>query len=214
MGGVMGRPIAVILLLLVVGAGVVFWIYRGPAPPVDQLAAARQRVQESIASSEAHRYAPDAVRQIQETLAEIDRAVAAEQKKLPFQRNYDAILDKLETLDSALADMETLARGNKQVAAEEVQVAIGTLISTAQQIDDELSNMPTAKGSRPALGAMRTDLTEVRNAIGEVQKLLRNGQFQQAQQKARTTQAAADSLLREIQQTKARVRALQNRNGS
>ena len=76
-GGVMGRPIAVILLLLVLGAGVVFWIYRGPSPPVDQIAAAKQRVQQSIAISEAHRYVADAVRQIQETLAEIDRSVEA-----------------------------------------------------------------------------------------------------------------------------------------
>ena len=214
MGGVMGRPIAVILLLLVLGAGVVFWIYRGPSPPVDQIAAAKQRVQQSIASSEAHRYAADAVRQIQETLAEIDRSVAAQQKKLPFQRNYDSVLQKLGSLDSALADLETLARGNKQVLADEVQAMVQALISTAQQIDDELANMPASKGSRPALGAMRSDLADVRNAIGEVQSMLRNGQFQQAEQKARTTQAAADSLLLEIQQTKARVRALRNRNGS
>ena len=210
----MGRPIAVIVLLLAIGATVIFWINRGPTPPVDQIAAAKQRVQESIARSEAHRYAPDAARQIQQTLTEIDRTVADEQKKLPFQRNYDSIVEKLESLDSNLADMETLARGNKQVLSEEVQAAIEALISTAQSIDDELSNMPSAKGSRPAIGAMRTDLSAVRNDIGEVQSLLRDGQFQQAQRKALVTQEAADSLLLEIQQTKARVRALRDRNGS
>lgn len=210
----MGRPIIVILLLLAAGAAAVFWINRGPTPPVDQIAAAKQRVQETLVRSEAHRYAPDAAREVQRTLVEIDRSVAEEQKKLPFRRNYEFVQQKLDTLDRTLADLETLARGNKQVVSGEVASAIQALITTAGKIDDELANMPSAKGSRPAIGAMRADLTTVRNDIGDVQSLLRNGQFQQAKQKAAATQAAADSLLLEIQQTKARVRALRNRNGS
>ena len=208
------RPaIVVILLLLAVGSAVVFWMYRGPSPPIDQVVAAKQKVQESIARSEAHRYAPEAVSSIQRNMSDIDSAIAAEQKKLPFQRNYDAVLNKLHSLDAALENLESLARTMKQKLSLDVATNIDKLTATAQAIAVELSDMPSAKGSRPALTAMRDDLASLRSSIEEVQALQSAEQFQQAQQKAAQTQSRADALLQEIRETKARVRALRERSG-
>jgi len=213
MGDVMRPAIVVIILLIAVGTAVVFWINRGPAPPIDQVAAAKQKVQESIARSEAHRYAPDAVSSIQRSLDDIDRAIAEEQKKLPFRRNYDAVLEKLQSLDAALENLESLARTQKQKLTTDVAADIDKLTATAQAIAAELSDMPSAKGSRPALGAMRADLETVRTGIEEVQALQAAEQYLKAQQKAAQVQSQADALLTEIRQTKERVRALRQRSG-
>jgi hypothetical protein len=209
----MGRAIAVILLLIAIGAAVVFWIYRGPSAPIDQVAAAKQKVQESVARSEAHRYAPEAVASIQRNLNDIDNAISTEQKKLPFRRNYAAILDKLDSLDAALQNLESMARANKLAMSQQVASALEQLQATTQTIEAELGNMPTAKGSRPALGAMRTDLATVHEAIEEIRQLNSGEQFQQANQKAAQVQVQADALLTEIRQTKERVRALRERSG-
>jgi len=207
----MGRAIGIIVLLVLLALAI-FWIYRGPSPPMDQIAAAKQRAQDSIAHTEAHRYAPDAVSQIQRTIEDIDREVDAQQKKLPFQRNYDAVLDLLGRLDQQVQGLESMSRANKDALSESVAAEIEMVIETLNAIDKELRDMPSAKGSRPALGAMRSDLGGIRKAIEEAQAMHAQGQFQQAQQKTAKAKADADALLEEILDTKERVRALQQRN--
>ena len=106
-----------------------------------------------------------------------------------------------------------MARANKANLSQQLATDIGNLTATAQAIAAELADMPTAKGSRPALGAMRNDLVAVRSAIDEIHALQAAEQFQQAELKTEQTQAQADALLTEIRETKARVRALRERSG-
>jgi hypothetical protein len=208
----MGRAIPIILILFVVMAAAIFWIYRGPTPPVDRIAAVKQKAQETIARTEAHRYAPEAASRIQRSLDDIDRLVDAEQKKLPFQRRYDVVVEQLDSVERELQELETLARNNKQLLADALAQDIGTLRDTIAAIENELSDMPSAKGSRPALSGMRSDLAAIRRALDEIDDLQQQDRFQQARQRAATAQADADRLLQEIRDTKERVRALRQRS--
>jgi len=201
-----------LVVILAAGAALVFWS-RQPAPH-EAVQLARQKMEDTIARSEARFYAPEAEAAVRESLMTIEERLESESRRLPFFRRYEDVRARLERFDAALGRLESEARQGKEAMRASAETSLQRAIATANDLDAELESGPRAKADREALRLLRSGLREVRERIGHAQSELGEGRVHSAYQEIQDALERADGLLQEVRTAKERMHTLGARGGN
>lgn len=184
---------AVVLPLLLAGCA---------KPPQADLDAARTAV-EAARSAGAADYAPESLRQAEDTLAQLETELQAQAQKASFTRSYK------ETARLALATRRageqavTDAASGKETARTEAQSLMAEAQAALDSARTLLSSAPAGKGSQSEIEAMKSDLTGAQTALGEAQSAYEAGRFSEAHTKAEAAKSAAGQIIHDVTSAKA-----------
>lgn len=200
-----------LVVVVAAGAALVFW-ERHPAPR-DSLRLARQKMEDTLARSEADLYAPEAAAAVRESLTTLEERLEDESRRLPFFRRYEDVRAGLERFDARLGRLESEALRGKEAMRASAEAAVQRAIARVSEVETELARTPRAKADREALRLLRAGLAEVREQIGRAQSALGEGHVQSAHQEIQSALTKADSLLQEVRTAKERMHMLGARGG-
>lgn len=180
-------------------------------PPLEAIDAKKREAQAEVQNLEAHIFAPDAVRSVQEALAAVDAVVMEQESKLALFRKYDAVMPLLAAVDGRLGEMRAAVEAGRDRMRGEAEAALQQAASLADSVESEYRTAPSGKGARTALGTIRTQLTEVRDAMAQAESELGAGSVGSAHTRSRESAQRARALLDELRAAKAKARKLRAR---
>lgn len=180
-------------------------------PPVRELEASREQARVAIQETEAQVFAPEAARTVQDSIAAVEAAIAAQSRRLPFLRKYDAALERLEGVTAALDDMRRQASLGKETMRTEAASRIQEAAALADSAESESQSTPAVKGGRVLVGMIRTELALVRDQIEQARASLAAEQVAVAHEQAAGARDRARQLLDEIRSSRSKVQALRAR---
>jgi hypothetical protein len=189
------RKTAVVMSLLVLAIGVATGCAK---VPTEEIAAADQAMQAATAA-EAEVYAPASWSTAQDTRAQLDAEVKAQEESFALSRSYEhartLAADTKAAAEQAAADAEAMK--------EKVRVEVAGLIEQAktslQETRTLLSNAPQGKGTAADLAALEADARSTEDYLAEADREYQAGNYMEARAKAEAALAELDKVKAEIQ---------------
>jgi len=159
-------------------------------PPTDRMETARKEM-ESLAQ-DARTYAPDTYETASRRAAELNAEIEA-QEESTFP-SYDLSNDLLLSLEASIAEVrETIAESRERLRTETTGLVADIRRQTADA-REALSTLPAQAVPQNQRAAWGSDLQEVETSLTNVDRLLSEARFSEAQQEARTALEAAQRV--------------------
>ena len=173
-------------------------------PPVDQIQTAERAVAEAR-TVEAGKYAAEDFAKLEGQLTLLTKEIDTQNEKFSLLRDYGKAEQLAATLTAEaqkLVQISTAKKHEAQQAATRALQAAREAISTAQSL---VAKAPVGK-DRAALEAIKHDAEVLSLSLQEAQKALEEGEYLDAQYRAKAIADKAQSVAEEIESALAKVK--------
>lgn len=171
-------------------------------PPQANIDAAKGAV-ESARSAEAGTYAQASLRSAEDSLAQLDAELKAQEDKFALFRSYKHA-DELAAAAKAAGEKASVdAASGKEQRKNEAQAAINDAKTSLDEANAALATAPTGKGTQADLATMKADLEGVASAITEAEGMMASEKYMDAKAKADAAKQTTQSVKTAVEDAKA-----------
>jgi hypothetical protein len=167
-------------------------------PPADQISAADQALSEAK-SADAVEYAPESMKAAEDTRAQLDAELKAQEEKFALFRSYDKATELATASQQAAQRAKTDAEEGKQRAREEASEMIAQVRASILEVQQLLDQAPKGKGTEVDLAVLRSDLTGVENTLAEMDASFAQEAYLESIAKAESAKQNVDAIRGEIE---------------
>lgn len=168
------------------------WALGCAQPPTARVEAAKERL--AAVAPEAATYAPAAYKAAQDTAAQLDAEVAAQQQRFALVRSYTRAEELATSVESAADSVRQAIDAEKTRLRTEtgrlIADATGAVTSTRQLLDA----LPARQIPQDQGAAWQSDLARVETSLEEVNKLLAGDELAEAHRQAESALKAASQV--------------------
>ena len=178
------------LLLSVVTLSVLAFLAGCGQPPEQEMAAARQAVQEAADNPDVARYAPDTLSQAEGLLSEMEAAAEAGE-------NDSARSLAQEAVDTAEAAVEEAGTA-KSRARQDAESAVAAARSSLEEARNALQDARDVQGIELTFSAARGELASAAEAISAAETRLQDEEFADAENRASDARSTISAVTRRV----------------
>jgi hypothetical protein len=178
-------------------------------PPEAEIEAARQALA-SADTAEAQTWAPEAYQEAQAAMDAVQTEVNAQAEKFALTRSYDEAKRLVAEAQAKAEAAQQAAIEGKEAARNAAQAALETGRATLEQASTLLTEVEGCKrrpkGFETDVAALRATLEGLQAQHAEAQAAFDSGDYKQAQAGAEAVQAAAATLVTDLENAKTKLR--------
>jgi hypothetical protein len=180
----------VLVLLVVVGC---------QKPPQMDIDAAKASL-DTARSAEAMDYAPDSLRAAEDSQAQLDAELKAQEEKFALFRSYKKSTELAQATKAAGEKAAADAKAKKEEVKGEAQTLITDATTALNDAKALLEKAPKGKGTQADIEAMKADLTGVESSLTEAQNSFNAEKYLDAKSKAEAAKMQAGNVKTAIEQ--------------
>jgi chromosome segregation ATPase len=178
-------------------------------PPEAEIEAARQAMA-SADTAEAQTWAPEAYQEAQAAMDAVQTEINAQAEKFALTRSYDEAKRLVAEAQATAEAAQQAAIEGREAARNAAQAALETGRATLEQASTLLTELEACKrrpkGFETDVAALRATLEGLQAQHAEAQAAFDGGDYQQAQAGAEAVQAAAATLVADLENAKTKLR--------
>ena len=167
-------------------------------PPAEDIAAADTALGEAR-SADAVEYAPESMKAAEDSRAQLDAELKAQEEKFALFRSYDKATELAAASKEAAARAKTDAEEGKKRAREEASEMIAQVRASILEVQQLLDQAPKGKGTEVDLAVLKSDLTGVENTLAEMDSAFAQEAYLESIAKAESAKQNVDAIRGEIE---------------
>jgi hypothetical protein len=172
--------------------------------PTENVNAARAAL-DAVTVEEARQFAPAELQAADAAREALDAELATQQGRFPLFRDYDRTTELAGGAERAAAAAIQAATVQRELAREEVAVAVASARTTLTDAGLLLDAAPAGKGSTGDIAVMRADLEAALLSLAEAEADLQADLFDDARAKATAAAAVGAQVRGAVEQAQALV---------
>ena len=181
------------LTAVLFGASLAVWTAGCAQPPTAEVDAATAKVQAMAA--EGVLYAPDAYKAAQDTVAQLDAEMEAQNQRFALTRSYDSVSELAAAAGTAADRVQQAVDTEKERLRTEASRVAADAKRALGDATASLEKVPQGE-----VEALKADVAAAETSLGEVDALLSAGRLQEVQQIAEAAREAASQISNTIQE--------------
>lgn len=166
-------------------------------PPEAEMAAAQSGLQQAMAA-EAADYAPEALKQLQDSLNAIMAMKTQEDEKFALFRSYTAVKDGFVGAEAMAKNVATQAAQGKEAMMNEVTTMMTTVQAALDSTTALVNKAPVGKGNKAEIELIKNDLASVSASMADAAADFQNGKYKAAKAKLEAVMSNATRISGEI----------------
>lgn len=173
--------------------------------PKEEIAATQAAVT-GAQTDDVRTYAPDSLKDAEDTLAKAMAEVQTQDNKFALSRDYKAASDLLKQAKDKAAKAGTDALANKAKAKADGEAAIAALVPQLAEAKKALATAPRGKDTKADLEAMQADYKAAEEAQTAATQAMSAEKYNDALSQAKTAQTKAAGIIDQIKAAKEKIR--------
>ena len=166
-------------------------------PPQEEIQAAESALSEAKASG-ADRYAPEAYGKAEETLAQANAEVEAQQGKFVLMRSYGRSKQLLRQVAADAGTAKTEAAAGRVQARGEAEATIASARTALDAAIAAVASAPAGKDSRGDLGIMKGDLEALKGILSQAEAAQGSEDYATALERAGKVRQEAEAISADV----------------
>lgn len=166
-------------------------------PPEDEIQGA-QAALSGAREAGADRYAPEAYGKAEETLAQANAEVEAQQGRFVLMRSYGRAKQLLRQAEADAGTAKTEAAAGRMQARGEAEATIASARTALDAAIAALASAPAGKDSRGDLQIMRGDLEALKGTLSEAEAAQGSEDYATALERAQKVRQEAEAISADI----------------
>lgn len=177
----------------------------GCAKAPDAELQAAQSALDAAKAAGAETYAPESLSRAEDTLAQAQAEIDAQNDKFALFRSYQRATELLAQAKTEAEQAQADAEAGKEQARREAQGALEQARTALDSATAALETAPRGKGAGADIEAMRADLEALTQSLAEAEAAFAAEDYLNAKSKAEEVQQQAAAIEADIAQAKART---------
>ncbi len=157
-------------------------------------------------SDDVRTYAPESLKDAEDTLAKATGEVQTQEAKYGFSRDYKAASDMLKQAKDKAAKAQADAQANKAKTKADAEALISGLTKLLADAKSALATAPKGKDTKAELEALQNDLKSAEEAAAAASTAMTQEKFMDALGQANTAKAKADGIIEQVTAAKAKIK--------
>jgi hypothetical protein len=168
-------------------------------PPQQDIDAAKTSL-DGARSAEATDYAPDSLKAAEDSQAQLDAELKAQEQKFALFRSYKKATELAQATKAAGEKAAADAKAKKEEVKGEAQALITDATTALTDAKALLEKAPKGKGTQADIEAMKADLAGVESSLTEAQNSFNAEKYLDAKSKAEAAKTQAGNVKMAIEQ--------------
>jgi tetratricopeptide (TPR) repeat protein len=166
--------------------------------PDEELTAAQEALDQAR-ETEADVYVPEEFQKATDDFEAAQAAIAEENQKSFYSRDYDEARRLLEQAESSAEEAAAAAPINKQQVRDQAEQALQNASAAFEEAEQNLETAPGGKGTQPDLEALRSDLQRAESALEEGRRNFQSEAYLEALEKLQGAMEGASEVSEAIE---------------
>jgi hypothetical protein len=174
--------------------------------PKEEIAATQAAIT-GAQTDDVRTYAPDSLKDAEDTLAKATAEVQIQDNKFALSRDYKTASELLKEAKDKAAKAATDAQANKAKAKADAEAIIVSLTPMLEDAKKALATAPKGKDTKADLEAMQSDLMSAQEAQAAATQALSQEKYMDALGQANTAKTKASGIIDQVKAAKEKVKA-------
>ncbi|MGD0309400.1 MAG: DUF4398 domain-containing protein [Acidobacteriota bacterium] len=173
--------------------------------PKEEIAATQTAVT-AAQTDDVRTYAPDSLKDAEDTMAKATAEVQTQDGKFALSRDYKAASDLLKQTKDKAAKATTDAQANKAKAKADAEALIAGLGPQMEEAKKALATAPKGKDTKADLEAMQSDLKAAGDAQAAATQAMSSEKYNDALSQAKIAQTKATGIVDQVKAAKEKIK--------
>jgi hypothetical protein len=192
-----------LLVALAIAASMFF--FACASAPKEEIAATQAAIQ-SASTDDVRTYAPDSLKDAEDTMAKATAEVSTQDEKFALSRDYKQASELLKQAKEKAAKAVTDAQANKAKDKSDAEALIGSLTTLLADAKKALATAPKGKDTKAELEAMQSDLKSAEEAATAATQAMAQEKYKDALAQANTAKSKADGIIEQVTAAKEKLK--------
>ncbi len=157
-----------------------------------------QAALDAAKAAEAHLYAGDQFKALQDSLDAATAEIQQQDAKFALMRNYDRAKALLLSVVNSAEGVKQAAAANKEAVKAEADTLQKQLVASIAAAKELMKKAPKGKEGRAALEMIQNDINTLEASIAEIGNAFNGGDFLGARDKAQAAVTKINSIIEEL----------------
>jgi hypothetical protein len=173
--------------------------------PKEEIAATQAAIT-AAQTDDVRTYAPDSLKDAEDTLAKATAEVQTQDNKFALSRDYKTASELLKEAKDKAAKATTDAQANKAKAKADAEAIMAGLTPMLEDAKKALATAPKGKDTKADLEAMQSDLKSAQEAQAAATQALSQEKYKDALAQANTAKTKASGIIDQVKAAKEKVK--------